>query len=346
MSHEVTLIEGDGIGPEVIGAAEIVLASTGVDLRFDRQLAGMASMRNTGVRLPEATEESIRRTKVALKGPLTNDPGMSPPADAPRAIDLSEGHTTAMIAIRQRLGMNANFRWAKTLGSNGSAADGTDIWVIREVSEDVYNGTEISIDDRAAVLVKKTTWNASERVARDAFEFARTRRRGKVAVVHKAEVLPLTDGLFRDAARVVAAEYPDIQFEEIAPDAAAFGLVRRPRTFDVILTQFFTGDIFADLCAGLVGGVGMMGGMSLGSGYGIFEATHGSAPKHAGNGTANPTAMILSAAFMLSHLGEHDAADAVVRAVDEVIREARAVTPDLRGDATTTEMATAIAKAI
>lgn len=343
----MTLIPGDGTGPELMKATEVVLAATGVDLEFEYRHAGMAALMQEGARVPERTLESVRRTGVALKGPITNDPLALPPAELTGKTDLAQGYTSATIALRRHLGIFASLRHARLFtAANGDARGPIDVWIVRDVSEDVYNGRELAIDDDAAVLVKKTTRGASERIARAAFEFAQRHGRRRVTAVHRADVLPLTEGIFRDAARAVAAEFPQIEFDELAPDAVALHLVREPQRFDVVLCQFAVGDILSDLCAGLVGGVGLMGGMNLGGEAAIFEAAHGSAPKHAGADRVNPTGLVLSGALMLAHLGHQDASARVIQAVEATIRKGDQVTYDLGGSASTSAMADAIARAV
>jgi isocitrate dehydrogenase (NAD+) len=323
-------------------ATELVLAATGVEFAFERCAAGMHGLRECGAELPEETVSSIRRTGVALKGPLTNDPTAERPGQ-PSSRELAVGFSTAMIALRHHLDIHANLRWAR-LPLPAGTGDEIDIWVVRDVTEDTYGGQEILINDGNAVLVKKTTHAASARIARTAFEFARANGRRKITAVHKAEVLPITDGIFRDAVRGVASTFPDIKFDEMAPDAAALHLVREPQRFDVLLTQFFAGDVFSDLCAGLIGGIGLVSGVSLGGEAAIFEAAHGSAPKYTGLDQINPCGLILSAALMLAHVGEQDASDRIIDAVASVVREGQDVTSDLGGTAGTMAMAKAVAR--
>ena len=344
-AHRVTLVPGDGTGPELVQAALLVLEATGVPLAYERRLAGVAAWLEKGVFLPSDTLDSMRSTGVTLKGPLTNARPSDLPPRSPRGPDLAAGHHTAMIAMRHHLDAVVNIRHAVLFrGANPRYADvPIDIWVVRETTEDLYNNPETRLGPDAAAVLKTITRQASARIARAAFEHARRYRRRRVTVVHRGDVLRLTDGLFGEAARATAAEYPDIESDEVAPDAAAMHLVRHPERFDVLLTQFVQGDMLMDLCAGLVGGLGMMGGMNLGPSAAIFEAAHGSAPKYAGLDRVNPCALVLSAAMLLDYLGEVEAAAAVRRAIAAVVASGQTVTYDLGGGAGTWAMAEAIA---
>jgi len=335
MAYRVTLVPGDGTGPEVIRAARRVLEATGIAFEWDVQRAGAEMMEERGTPLPEEVLDSIRRNGVGLKGPITTA--------------LGSGFRSVNVAIRQKLDLYANLRPAKTIPGVRSRYEGVDLVVVRENTEGLYAGIEhYVIPGEAAESVKLITRRASERIVRFAFEYARANGRRKVTAVHKANVLKLTDGLFLQVACEVALRYPDIEFEDRIVDNMCMQLVQKPELYDVLVCPNLYGDIISDLAAGLVGGLGVAPGANIGDGLAVFEPVHGSAPKYAGQNRVNPTAAILSAALMLRWLGEKEAAEGVERAVAGVIAEGKYVTYDLKPDRTdpsavgTQEMAEAI----
>jgi isocitrate dehydrogenase (NAD+) len=330
----ITLIPGDGIGPAIVEAAVNVIEATGVDIAWDTQLAGMAAVEKHADPLPEATLDSIRANRVCLKGPLTTPVG--------------GGYRSVNVTLRQTFHLFANIRPALSFDGTNTAYSNVNLVTIRENTEGLYSGIEhfIKVDDEkiAAESVAVITAQGSERIIRHAFEFARKTRRRKVTLVHKANILKCTSGLFLDIGRTIAQEYPDIECDDKIIDACCMHLVMKPEAFDVIVTTNLFGDILSDLAAGLIGGLGLTAGANIGRDAALFEAVHGSAPDIADLGIANPTAMILAGAMMLEHIGELTAARRIEEAVRAVIREGRVVTPDLRRDSThgTRDMAKAI----
>lgn len=329
MVYKITLIPGDGIGPEVIDAALHVLAATGIDFEFDKVIAGEQAMAAFGTPLPEETLESIKRNTVALKGPVTTPVG--------------KGFRSVNVGLRQTLNLYANLRPARSFEGVPSRYEGVDLIVVRENTEGLYSGIE-KIDEKRerAESVNLITRLASERIVTFTFEYARKEGRKKVTAVHKANILKTTGGLFLEVARGVAEKYPGIDFEDRIVDNMAMQLVKNPNQFDVIVTTNLFGDILSDLCAGLVGGLGLAPSANIGDTCAVFEPVHVSAPKHAGKNRVNPTAAILSAVLMLKHVGEREAAERVTCAIQEVLREGKTKTYDLGGTASTSEMADAI----
>jgi isocitrate dehydrogenase (NAD+) len=339
MAHRVTLIPGDGTGPELVAATRRVLEATGISIDWEVQEAGADVMDEYGTPLPGAVLDSIRSNCVALKGPITTPVGT--------------GFRSVNVAIRKALDLYANLRPARTMDGIPVCHTGVDIVVVRENTEGLYAGIEHDvIPDEAAESIRVITRRGSERIVRFAFEFARANGRRLVTAVHKANILKATDGLFLRVAREVAAEYADIDFNDRIVDNMAMQLVQRPHEYDVLVCPNLFGDILSDLCSGLVGGLGVAPGANFGRDLAVFEPVHGSAPKYAGKNRVNPTATILSAALMLQHLGEVEAAERVQAAVRAVIAEGKRVTYDLkptRDDPTavgTQEMADAIIAAI
>ncbi|MBI2371300.1 MAG: isocitrate/isopropylmalate dehydrogenase family protein [Deltaproteobacteria bacterium] len=326
MSHRVTLLYGDGIGPEVIDAAVRVIEATGVDITWEAVDAGQVALQKVGVPLPPPVLDSIRRNRVALKGPM-----MTP---------IAEGFPSINVALRKELGLYANLRPTKSLPGVPAPARDVDVVVVRENTESLYAGIEHTVSRGVVESVKVITEEASTRIARFAFEYARREGRRKVTAIHKANIMKLSDGLFLDCARRIAREYPEVAYEEKLVDSACMQLVLSPHLFDVLLLENLYGDIVSDLCAGLVGGLGVVPGANLGDEYAVFEAVHGTAPDIAGRNLANPVAAILSGALMLAHLGEPAASRRVVDAVRHVIQSMW--TKDLGGTATTAEMRDAI----
>lgn len=333
-SYRITLIKGDGIGPEVVDAALTVLQAAGVRIKYEEMLAGEAALKEYGTPLPHELLDSIRKNKVALKGPITTPVG--------------SGFRSVNVGIRQALDLYTNLRPAKSFEGVKSRYADVDLVVVRENTEGLYCGIERYVDEEKTIAesVNRITRKASERIVRFAFDYAIREGRKKVTAVHKANILKTTGGLFLKVAREVAREYPEIEFEDRIVDNMALQLVKNPEIFDVIVTTNLFGDILSDLCAGLVGGLGLAPSANIGEEIAVFEPVHGSAPKYAGMNKVNPSAMILSAVLMLRHLGEREAAEKVERALREVIKTGEKVTYDLGGSATTTEMANAIARQV
>ena len=335
MAYTVTLIPGDGTGPELVEATRRVLEATGVKFVWDVQDAGEGVMAKYGTPVPDHVFESIRRNKVALKGPITTP--------------IGEGFRSVNVAIRKALDLYANVRPARTFAGVRSRFDNIDLVIVRENTEDLYAGIEHwVIPDEAAESIKIITRKNSERIARFAFDYARANGRRKVTAVHKANIMKFTDGLWLRVCQQIAQGYPDIQFEDRIVDNMSMQLVQRPEEYDILLCPNLYGDILSDLVAGLVGGLGIAPSANIGTFAAMFEPIHGSAPKYAGQNKVNPTATILSGALMLRHLGERTAAERIEKAIADVIAEGKNVTYDLkptRDDPTavgTAEMADAI----
>jgi len=332
MTYTATLIPGDGIGPEVVAAAVRVLSATGVAFEWQTETAGISAIGEHGAPLPARVLESVRRNRIALKGP-TETP-------------IAGGHRSVNVALRKELDLYANLRPVKTLPGIKSRYDGVDLVVVRENTEDLYSGLEHVVVPGVVESLKIITERASTRIAMFAFEYARTHGRKRVTAVHKANIMKLSDGLFLDCCRVVAKEYPEVTYDEIIVDNCCMQLVLDPTRFDMLLLENLYGDIVSDLCAGFIGGLGLAPGANIGEEVAIFEAVHGSAPDLAGKNLANPTALVLSGAMMLDHLGEHAAAERVRRAVCGVLAEGKKLTRDLGGSAGTTEIAEAMASRV
>jgi isocitrate dehydrogenase (NAD+) len=328
MKHRITLIPGDGIGPEVTEAVLRVLAATGVSIEWERFDAGVVSFERTGQALPVELIDSIRRNRVALKGPVTTP--------------IGTGFASVNVGLRKALDLYANLRPVENLPGVVSRFDGVDLVIVRENTEDLYAGLEHEVVPGVVESLKIITAKASTRISEFAFEYARRHGRKKVTAIHKANIMKLSDGLFLNCAREVSRAYPDIKYDERIVDATCMQLVLNPGLFDVLLLENLYGDIVSDLCAGLVGGLGVVGAANLGLESAVFEAVHGSAPDIAGKMRANPTALLLSAVLMLRHIGEGAAADRVMRAVRAVLAEGRVRTRDLGGTASTLEYADAI----
>jgi len=327
--HKVTLIQGDGIGPEIVAATLTVVEATGVKVAWEEASAGEEALEKYGTPLPEETLASLQKNKVGLKGPLTTP--------------IGSGYRSINVALRKALDLYANLRPAKSYPGVNSPYREIDLVVVRENTEDLYAGVEHMVGPDAAESIKIITRRASERIVRYAFEYARQHNRRKVTAVHKANILKLSDGLFLETARSVAVQYPEIEFEERIVDNMAMQLVQKPHLYDVMVMPNLYGDILSDLCAGLVGGLGVAPSANVGDTVALFEPVHGSAPKYRGEDKVNPTAMILTAALMLRYLGEEEAASRIERAVAEVLREGKTVTYDLGGSAGTAAMGRAIA---
>jgi isocitrate dehydrogenase (NAD+) len=332
MTHKITLIPGDGIGPEVTEAVLRVLTASGVSIEWERYQAGVLSFERTGQALPVDLIDSVRRNKVALKGPVTTP--------------IGTGFTSVNVGLRKALDLYANLRPVQNLPGVVSRFSGVDLVIVRENTEDLYAGLEHEVVPGVIESLKIITAKASTRISEFAFQYARRHGRRKVTSIHKANIMKLSDGLFLDCARDVSRKYPDITYDEKIVDATCMQLVLKPELFDVLLLENLYGDIVSDLCAGLVGGLGVVGAANLGSEIAVFEAVHGSAPDIAGKLLANPTALLLSAILMLRHIDEGAAADRVMRAVNDVLAEGRVRTRDLGGTASTLEYADAICHAL
>ena len=329
MAHRVTLIPGDGTGPELSAALETVIAVSGVAIAWERHDAGAAVLAARGTPLPDEVVASVRDTGVAMKGPVTTPVG--------------SGFRSVNVALRKELDLYAAVRPARSLPGVPSRFSGVDLVVVRENTEDLYAGVEREVSPGVAESIKVITRAASERVVRFACEWARAYGRHRVTAVHKANIMKLTDGLFLRTAREVAAAYPDLEFDDRIVDNLCLQLVQAPERFDVLVAPNLYGDIVSDLCAGLIGGPGIAPGANFGSDCAVFEAVHGSGPDIAGRDIVNPTAFLLSGALMLAHLGEEAAAARLSAAVAGVIAEGRCVTRDLGGSAGTREFTAAVA---
>ncbi len=329
MAYRVTLIPGDGIGPELAEATRRVLDASGVAFDWEVQDAGEGVMAQYGTPLPDHVLESIRRNKVAIKGPITTPVGT--------------GFRSVNVTLRQTLGLYANLRPARSIKGLETRYEDVDLVIVRENTEDLYAGIEHKVGPDAAESIKIITRAASERIARFAFEYAVANGRQKVTAVHKANIMKLSDGLFLESCATVAKDYEGrVEFEDRIVDNMCMQLVQKPELYDVMVLPNLYGDIVSDLCAGLVGGLGVAPGANIGVDGAVFEPVHGSAPKYAGQNKANPTAMILSGVLMLRHLGEQAAAERVEEATRAVIAEGTATTYDLGGPAGTSEFADAI----
>ena len=332
MSYTVTLIPGDGSGPEVIAAAKRVVEATGVPIVWEQAEAGAAMIEACGTPLPEETIASIRKNKVALKGPVTTPVGT--------------GFRSVNVEMRKRFDLYANVRPAKTYPGVISRYENIDLVVVRENTEDLYAGIEHMVGEDAAESIKLITRKGCERIIRYAFEFAVREGRKKVTAVHKANIMKCTDGMFLNIAREIAKEYPQIEFNDSIVDAMCMRLVMHPEDYDVLVCPNLYGDIVSDLCAGLVGGLGLTPSANIGVDGAIFDPIHGSAPDIAGQHKINPTAAILSASMMLAHLGEAKAAASIEKAIIKVIGEGKILTQDMGGSASTEAFTDAVIAAL
>jgi len=352
MQHRLTYIPGDGIGPEVAEATRRVLEATGVEFQWDTIIIGSQAQDKFGTPLPDQALQSIRKNKVAIKGPVTTP--------------IGTGFRSVNVALRQTLDLYACLRPCKTYPGVNTPFKDLDIVVVRENTEGLYAGIEFARGDPetmqllelvhdatgreirkdSAVSLKTTSQTASRRIFKFAFEYARRNGRKKVTAVHKANILKFSDGLFLDTAREVAREYNDIEFSDTLVDATCMELVRKPHMFDMLVLPNLYGDIISDLCAGLIGGMGVAPGANIGDEVAIFEPTHGSAPKYAGQNKTNPMATMLSGVMMLRHLGEEDSADKLESAIAEVIAEGKNVTYDLKLDPATAVGTSQVADAV
>lgn len=327
---KITVIPGDGIGPSIIESAIQILNHAGCDFEYDYADAGLTALEKHGELLPQATLDLIEKNKVSLKGPLTTPVG--------------GGFTSINVSLRKKFNLYANVRPVISFKGTKSRYDNIDIITVRENTEGMYSGAgqKRSDDNQSAEAMSIVTRDGAERIVKFAFELARQEGRKKVTIIHKANILKSTSGLFLEVAREVAARYPDIQSEEMIVDAACMNLVMYPERFDVMVTTNLFGDILSDLCAGLVGGLGMAPGANIGDGAAIFEAVHGSAPDIAGKNIANPTSVILASIQMLEYLGMQDKAERIREAVRTTIESGDRVTRDLGGSASTSEFTQAI----
>ncbi len=325
-SRRVTLITGDGIGPEVTAAAVEVIAAAGGAIVWDRQLGGKAAFEALGTAVPDELIRSIRRNRVALKGPLETQVGRA-------------GYRSVNVGLRKTFDLYANVRPIRSLDGVKTRFTDVDLVVVRENTEDLYSGIEHQIAPGVVESVKVITARASKRIAKHAFELAKREKRRTVTAIHKANIMKLSDGLFLQCARAVAKAYPRVEYRELIVDNACMQLVLRPQQFDVLLLENLYGDIVSDLCAGLVGGLGVVPGANLGDRVAIFEAVHGTAPDIAGKNMANPLAVIFSSIMLLRHIGQSKPADRLERAVHRLLKEGRVRTRDLGGKSTTTAVA-------
>ncbi len=334
--HNVTLIKGDGIGPSIMDAAVAVINASGAKINWLEAEAGMSAFEKTGTPLPDATMDSIEQTRVAFKGPLTTMVG--------------EGFRSINVELRKRYDLYANVRPAKSWHGVKTRYEDVDIVIVRENTEGLYVGLEhyLTPQKDIAESLAVVTRAGSERIVEYAFKYAIDNHRKKVTICHKANILKYTQGLFLKTAREVAAKYPQIEFNEVIVDAACMHMVMRPENFDVVVTTNMFGDILSDLTAGLVGGLGLIPGANIGEDAALFEAVHGSAPDITGKNLANPTAVMMAGVMMLNHLGEHVAADRMLKAIEKVVNEGIYVTPDLNPHSTTgtKEMGQAIVDAM
>ena len=334
MAHQATLIPGDGIGPEVAEATVRLIDAAGVEIEWERVQAGTRALAEQGQLIPDDVFASLAATHVGLKGPT--------------ATPIAGGHQSINVALRKKLGLYVNFRPVRMLPGLQTRFHDVpiDLLIFRENTEDLYSGLEHEVVPGVVESLKIITRNASMRIARAAFEYARREGRAKVTAIHKANIMKLSDGLFLKCCREVAAQYSEIAYTELIVDNACMQLVMRPETFDVLVLPNLYGDIISDLAAGLVGGLGIVPGANLGDETAIFEAVHGTAPDIAGKGLANPTALMQSGVLMLAHLGEREAAARIENAIRGVYAEGRHLTGDVGGKASTSEFTAAVIHAM
>jgi isocitrate dehydrogenase (NAD+) len=332
MPTKVTLIPGDGIGPEIVDSVTRIIEAAGADIIWEKWASGIEAIKEYGTPVPEPLLESIRTNKIALKGPITTI--------------IGKGFSSANVSIRKELQLYANLRPVHSIKGIPTHYNNVDLIIVRENTEDLYSGIEHLIAPGVTESIKVITYQASSRIARYAFEYARKNGRKKISAVHKANIMKLTDGMFLDATKEVAKNYPDIEYREIIVDNCAMQLVLHPSQFEVLVLTNLYGDIISDLCAGLVGGLGVVPGANIGDNYAVFEAVHGSAPDIAGKNLANPLAIIFSGILMLEHMGYQENADRIKTAVSSILKAGNIRTRDLGGRATTTEFTEAILKAL
>jgi isocitrate dehydrogenase (NAD+) len=332
MRHKVTLISGEGIGPEVSAATRRVIDATGVRIDWEEVEARADKTTEKGQFLQQAAVESVRRNRVALKGPM--------------GTAIAGGAPSINVALRKTLDLYANLRPVKNLPGVKSHFDNVDVVLVRENTEDLYSGLEHEVVPGVVESLKIITERASTRIARFAFAYAKKHGRKKIHAIHKANIMKLSDGLFLKSIRVVAREFPEIEYKELIVDNACMQIVMNPQQFDVLLLPNLYGDVMSDLAAGLVGGLGVVGSANIGDEAAMFEAVHGTAPDIAGKGLANPTALLMSSILMLDHLGEHSAARSIHGALERVYRDAKSTTPDVGGKASTADFTDAVIAAL
>jgi isocitrate dehydrogenase (NAD+) len=332
MTHKVTLIPGDGIGPEVVGAAVRILEATGVKFEWESYAAGADAFEKYGEYLPHELNDAIERNKVALKGPITTP--------------IGGGFSSINVALRKRFELYANFRPIRNLPHIPTRYPDVDLIIVRENTEGLYSGIEHEVVPGVVESIKVITAKASTRIAKWAFKYARDNHRKRVHAIHKANIMKLSDGLFLRCTRDVAKKYPEITYGEHIVDNTCMQLVTNPYQYDVLVLENFYGDIISDLCAAFVGGLGLVPGANIGDEIAIFEAVHGSAPDIAGKDLANPTAVLRSGLLMLRHLGEHEASTKIRNALEFVYRDKKNLTRDVGGSASTTQFTNAIIEAM
>lgn len=332
MTHTITLIPGDGIGPEVTAATVRIIEASGINVQWETHFAGAQALEKFGDTLPKQLLDSIGRNKVALKGPITTP--------------IGKGFTSVNVGLRKALDLYANLRPVRTLPNIKTRYDFIDLIVVRENTEDLYAGIEHVVVPGVVESIKVITEKASTRIAKFAFEYAEQEGRKKVSAIHKANIMKLSDGLFLECFRNVAKDHPEIEANDVIVDNCCMQLVMRPEQFDILLLENLYGDIVSDLCAGLVGGLGLVPGANIGEQGAVFEAVHGSAPDIAGQGIANPTALLQSSILMLRYLGEREAAERTENALMNVFEEGKIRTRDIGGTAKTTEFADAVIAAM
>jgi isocitrate dehydrogenase (NAD+) len=332
LKHKITLIPGDGIGPEVTGATISVLRATGFEAEWETFVVGAEALSRFGDPLPQDLIDSIKRNKIALKGPV--------------ATPIGTGFVSSNVRLRKALDLYANLRPIKSLKGVPSRYEDINLIVVRENTEDLYSGLEHEVVPGVVESLKIITDRASRRIARFAFEYARREGRKRITAIHKANIMKLSDGLFLRCFREVAEDYPEIKADDLIVDNTCMQLVINPNQFDVLLLENLYGDIVSDLCAGLIGGLGVAPGANIGEEIAVFEAVHGAAPNIAGRGIANPTALLLSAVLMLKHLDERERATKVQTALEKVLAEGKVLTRDLGGQATTLQFTDAIIRAL
>ncbi|MFD3157755.1 isocitrate dehydrogenase (NAD(+)) [Haloimpatiens sp. FM7330] len=330
MKHNITLIPGDGIGPEVTQAARKVIDASGVDINWEVVKAGAEVIDEYGTPLPQYVLDSIEKNKIALKGPITTPVG--------------KGFRSVNVALRQKLNLYANIRPIKTYEGIKSRYANIDLIIVRENSEGLYAGIEHMVGEEAAESIKIVTKKASDRIVKFAFDMAEKQNRSKVTAVHKANIMKLSDGLFLKCAKEVAQNYNDIKFEDVIVDAMSMKLVSNPENYDVLVMPNLYGDILSDMASGLVGGLGVVPGANIGDNAAVFEPVHGSAPDIAGQYKSNPCAAILSGIMMLKYIGEFRSAQKIENAVVEVLKDGKILTPDLGGNSSTIEFADEVIK--
>lgn len=330
MSYNIVLLPGDGIGPEITEATQLVLEATGVKIQWHLALAGQKAIEKFADPLPDETIQLIQKYKIALKGPI--------------GTPIAKGFGSVNVLMRKKFNLYANLRPIKSLKGLNTKYQNIDLVVVRENTEDLYSGIEHEVAPGVVESIKVITEKASLRISEFAFRYAEKHRRKKVTAIHKANIMKLSDGLFLACAQKVAERYASVAYKEMIVDNACMQLVMNPHQFDILLLENLYGDIVSDLCAGLVGGLGVVPGANLGDEIAIFEAVHGNAPDIAGKGIANPIAMILSANLMLRYLNENEKADKIEKAIQTVLEQSQVLTPDLGGKASTMDLAREIVK--